>query len=169
MPFSTTTETELSTHQRTVRASFDQRLVTIGAAHHGHLHLLKYSAHFAWYLGLGLLGGWFISKFRIRFKLFMVRSFVDTRRTPTRVGALAKALVPRHGTFRRAGNRFSSGDRPFSSFTGEELFEDHTITISFLRRGGIVREAVGGRGKHLIGNLGLSDITKVVDPAVSDT
>mmetsp|Transcript_14426 Transcript_14426/g.34920 ORF Transcript_14426/g.34920 Transcript_14426/m.34920 type:complete len:276 (+) Transcript_14426:220-1047(+) len=99
----------------------------------------------------------------------MVRRVVDTGRTATRICTFAEGFVPLHRTFRRTGDRLSTGDTPFCSLTREELFEDHTVTVPFLCCGGVVWETVLRGGKHLVGNLLLSNVLQVVYPSIANT
>mmetsp|Transcript_25293 Transcript_25293/g.52629 ORF Transcript_25293/g.52629 Transcript_25293/m.52629 type:complete len:315 (-) Transcript_25293:1041-1985(-) len=94
---------------------------------------------------------------------------MNTGRTSTGIRTGGKALIPVHGSFRRAGNRFSTGNRLLRSLAREQFFKDHSVSVTFLGGGRIVGEAVGSLGKHLIGNLILGHVFEVVHPAVSDT
>mmetsp|Transcript_16673 Transcript_16673/g.47860 ORF Transcript_16673/g.47860 Transcript_16673/m.47860 type:complete len:210 (+) Transcript_16673:86-715(+) len=119
---------------------------------------------------LCLLGGrLFVTNGIMPFKGGIIGSVMDSSGTSRGIGSLLKGLIPLHGTLRRTGNTLSAGHCLNRRIAGEQLLKDHAIPVSLLRGGGVVRESVGSRCEHLIGNLLIGLISQIIDPAISDT
>ena len=116
-----------------------------------------------------LSGGLFTADSVMSLKSGIIGRIVNSSGTSRGIGSLFKGLIPLHGTLRRTSNTLSAGHRLDGRITREQLFKDHSIPVSLLRGGGVVRESVGSSCKHLIGNLLIGDISQIIDPAIPDT
>mmetsp|Transcript_17232 Transcript_17232/g.49000 ORF Transcript_17232/g.49000 Transcript_17232/m.49000 type:complete len:222 (+) Transcript_17232:136-801(+) len=121
-------------------------------------------------LGLGFFGRRLTgTNLGVSLEIFIMSILVNTCGTTTWISTLTKGFIPCHGTFSGTGNRLATWNCLLGCFSGEEFFENHSVTVSFFGSWSVVRETIGSTGKHLIRNFTFCNFLEMVDPAISNT